>query len=415
MRTTLAEQVPACPEQSSRRTSGRYNSAVPVTLGSTHLLASGRLRGRRIGIVSNPASVDGSLTHIVDALMADREITVSAIFGPQHGFRSDVQDNMIETPHGEDAVRRVPVYSLYSDTREPTAEMLAGLDAMVIDLQDIGARIYTYVYTMANCLRACARHGVDVIVCDRPNPIGGADVEGPMLEAGHESFVGQFPIPMRHGMTIGELARLFNDHFGIGARLEVVPMTDWSRHMYADEAGAPWVMPSPNIPTLDSAIVYPGTVLFEGTLASEARGTTRPFELVGAPWVQAERMAAGLNRRGLPGVHFRPAVFEPTFQKHARVACGGCQIHVLDRRVFQPVLVGVALIEAIRAEDPSRFAWRQPPYEYEHDKMPIDILSGSPALREAIDGGTPAESIAREWPSSHTAFLAARQRHLLYR
>jgi len=399
---------------SHSRSSGHYNPAVPVTLGSTHLLESGHLRGRRIGIVSNPASVDGSLTHIVDALMAEPGVTVAAIFGPQHGFRSDVQDNMIETPHGEDAVRRVPVYSLYSDTREPTAAMLAGLDAMVIDLQDIGARIYTYIYTMANCLRACARHGVDVIVCDRPNPIGGVDVEGPMLEAGYESFVGQFPIPMRHGMTIGELARLFNDHFAIGARLEVVPMTGWSRHMYADEAGAPWVMPSPNIPTLDTAIVYPGTVLFEGTMASEARGTTRPFELVGAPWVQAERMAAALNRRGLPGVHFRPAVFEPTFQKHARVACGGCQIHVLDRRVFQPVLVGVALIEAIRTEDPSRFTWRQPPYEYEHDKMPIDILSGSSALREAIDGGAAAESIAREWPSSHAPFLKARERHLIY-
>ena len=192
-------------------------------------------------------------------------------------------------------------------------------------------------------------------------------------------------------------------------------MTGWSRHMYADEAGAPWVMPSPNIPTLDSAIVYPGTVLFEGTTASEARGTTRPFELVGAPWVQAERMAAALNRRGLPGAHFRPAVFEPTFQKHARAACGGCQIHVLDRRRFQPVLVGVALIEAIRAEDPSQFSWRQPPYEYEHDKMPIDILSGSPALRQAIDSGASAESIAQTWPSTHAPFLSARERHLLYR
>ncbi len=388
---------------------------MPVTLGSTHLLASNRLNGLRVGIVSNPASVDGAFTHIVDALMASPGVTVAAIFGPQHGFRSDVQDNMIETPHAEDAERRVPVYSLYSDTREPTADMLAGLDALVIDLQDIGARIYTYIYTMANCLRACARHGVDVIVCDRPNPIGGLAVEGPMLEAGYESFVGQFPIPMRHGMTIGELARLFNEHFDIGARLEVVPMTGWARQQYADEAGAPWVMPSPNMPTLDTAIVYPGTVLFEGTMASEGRGTTRPFELLGAPWVRAERLAAGLNARRLPGVHFRPAVFEPTFQKHARTTCGGCQIHVLDRHAFQPVLTGVALIEAIRGEDPARFAWRQPPYEYEHDKMPIDILAGSPALRAAIDQGATAEAIAREWPAGHASFLAARERVLLYR
>lgn len=392
-----------------------YNPAVPVTLGSTHLLQSGRLKNRRVGVVSNPASVDARLTHVVDALMGAPGVTVGAIFGPQHGFRSDVQDNMIETPHAEDAARRVPVYSLYSDTREPTADMLRGLDALVIDLQDIGARIYTYVYTMANCLRACARHEVEVIVCDRPNPIGGVEVEGPMLEPGCESFVGQFRIPMRHGMTIGELAHLFNDPFGIGARLEVVPMTGWSRDAYADEAGAPWVMPSPNIPTLDTAIVYPGTVLLEGTMASEGRGTTRPFELVGAPWAQAERLAAGLNARRLPGVHFRPAVFEPTFQKHARTACGGCQIHVLDRRAFKPVLTGVAVIDALRAEAPEHFSWRPPPYEYEHEKQPIDILAGSPALREAIDSGARAEDIASAWPAAHDRFLAARERCLLYR
>jgi uncharacterized protein YbbC (DUF1343 family) len=387
---------------------------VAVTLGSTRLIASGRLRGRCVGIVSNPASVDGSLTHVVDALLAAPGVTLGAIFGPQHGFRSDVQDNMIETPHAKDPERCVPVYSLYSDTREPTADMLEGLDVLVIDLQDIGARIYTYIYTMANCLRACARLGVPVIVCDRPNPIGGIAVEGPMLDPAYASFVGQFPIPMRHGMTIGELARLFNEHFGIGAALDVVPLDGWTRDRYGDEAGAPWVMPSPNIPTLDTAIVYPGTVLFEGTMASEARGTTRPFELVGAPWVRAERLAARLNARGLPGVHFRSAVFEPTFQKHARTSCGGCQIHVVDRRAFRPVLTGVALIEAIRAEDPGAFAWRQPPYEYERDKQPIDILAGSPALREAIEAGERAEAIAAAWPASHQPFLSARSRVLLY-
>lgn len=387
---------------------------MPVTLGSTHLLSSTRLRGRRVGIVSNPASVDHEFVHIVDRLMAMRGVTVTAIFGPQHGFRSDVQDNMIETPHTSDAVRRVPVYSLYSDTREPTRDMLADVDVLVIDLQDIGARIYTYIYTMANCLRACARHGVEVIVCDRPNPIGGTAVEGPMLEPGYESFVGQFPIPMRHGLTIGELARLFNDHFRLGAAVDVLRMSGWSRGHYADEAQAPWVMPSPNMPTLDTAIVYPGAVLFEGTMASEGRGTTRPFELVGAPWVQAERMAAALNAQHLPGVHFRPAVFEPTFQKHARVTCGGCQIHVTDRRQFQPVLTGVALIEAVRREDPSAFAWRQPPYEYEHDKWPIDILAGAPALREAIDEGATAQDIAAAWPAALDEFLDARQRVLLY-
>jgi uncharacterized protein YbbC (DUF1343 family) len=386
---------------------------VSVTLGSTRLLESGRLRGKRVGIVSNPASVDPQLNHIVDQLFAAPGVTVGAIFGPQHGFRSDVQDNMIETPHGKDA-RCVPVYSLYSETREPTAEMLNGLDALVIDLQDIGARIYTYIYTMANCLRACAKHGVEVIVCDRPNPIGGRDVEGPMLVPGNESFVGQFPIPMRHGMTIGELATFFNEHFGINAKLDVVEMTGWQREMYGDHTGLPWVMPSPNIPTLDSAIVYPGTVLFEGTMASEGRGTTRPFELVGAPWVQAETFAKTMNDRGLPGVRFRSAVFEPTFQKHARKTCGGCQIHVLDRRAFLPVLTGVALIDQIRAENPTAFSWRPPPYEYEHDKEPIDILAGSPALREAINAGARAEDLARDWARDALPFLARREKFLRY-
>jgi len=387
---------------------------VTVRLGSTALLASGRLQGRRVGIVSNPASVDAGFQHIVDRLLAAPGVTVGAIFGPQHGFRSDVQDNMIETPHTTDCRRRVPVYSLYSETREPTAEMLSHIDTLVIDLQDIGARIYTYIYTMANCLRACAKHGVDVIVCDRPNPIGGRQVEGPMLVPGFESFVGQFPIPMRHGMTIGELARFFNEHFTIDAPLEVVAMTGWSREMYGDATGLPFVMPSPNIPTLDSAIVYPGTVLFEGTNASEARGTTRPFELVGAPWVEAEKFAAAMNARRLPGAHFRPAVFEPTFQKHAQRSCGGCQIHVLARDDFRPVLTGVALIQMFRRFDPASFAWRQPPYEYEREKLPIDILAGSDQLRRQIERDAPLAEMAASWREFEQAFERLRKPFLLY-
>lgn len=378
------------------------------------MLASGKLKGRKVGIVSNPASVDATFAHITDVLTQAPHVTLGAIFGPQHGFRSDVQDNMIETPHGNDGRRQVPVFSLYSETRQPTGDMLRHVDVMVVDLQDIGARIYTYIYTMANCLRACAKHGVDIIVCDRPNPIGGLDVEGPMLVRGNESFVGQFPIPMRHGMTIGELARFFNDYFEIKAPLEVVDMEGWSRSMYFDQTGLPFVMPSPNIPTLDSAIVYPGTVLFEGTNASEARGTTRPFELVGAPWVDAEVFAQSMNARRLPGVHFRPAVFEPTFQKQAKQTCGGCQIHVLDRQAFKPVLTGVALIDAIKAAGPKDFAWRQPPYEYEHDKEPIDILAGSPALRTAIDMGKRAEDLVPIWESEGRPFEKIRAEFLSY-
>jgi uncharacterized protein YbbC (DUF1343 family) len=385
-----------------------------VVLGLTRLLASRRLEGLRVGLVCNPASVDATLAHASDLLLHAPGITLAALFGPQHGFRADLQDNMIESPHAADAKRRVPVYSLYSETREPTAEMLRGLDVLVVDLQDVGARIYTFVYTMANCLRAAARHKVPVVVCDRPNPIGGAAVEGPMLEPGFESFVGLFPIPMRHGMSIGELAVLFNTHFGIGADLQIAQMEGWSRKMYFDETGLPWVMPSPNMPTLDTAIVYPGAVLFEGTQLSEGRGTTRPFELLGAPWIDAERFSAELNALDLDGVHFRPVIFEPTFHKHAREACGGCQVHVTDRQAFLPVLASVAVMAAFHRANPGRFTWRQPPYEYEHDKMPIDILAGSPSLREHIEGGTGAREIAASWEASVAAFDAVRRACLLY-
>ncbi len=385
-----------------------------VVLGSDLLFESGRLRGRRIGVVANPASVDGSFRHVVDRAASSAGVTLAAVFGPQHGFRADLQDNMIETPHARDARRRVPVHSLYSDTREPTADMLAGLDALVIDLQDVGARIYTFVYTMANCLRAAARHGVPVIVCDRPNPIGGAAVEGPMLVEGYESFVGLFPIPMRHGMTIGELARLFNDRFGIGAELEVVPLGGWRREMYWDDTGLPWVMPSPNMPTPDTAVVYPGGVLFEGTQLSEGRGTTRPFELLGAPWIEAEPFAARLNALKIDGTHFRPVVFEPTFHKHARLACGGVQIHVTDRPAFRPVLAGVAVMGEFHRSAPDRFAWRQPPYEYVHDRMPIDILAGSNGLRQAIEADASARDIAEEWEAGTREFEALRRDYLLY-
>ena len=385
-----------------------------VLLGSERLLDSDTLAGRRVGIVCNPASIDGGFRHIADRLAADTRVRLAALFGPQHGFRSDVQENMIETGHGRDELRRVPVYSLYSETREPTVEMLRDLDVLVIDLQDVGTRIYTYIYTMANCLRAARRHGVKVVVCDRPNPIGGVAVEGPMLVSGFESFVGLYPIPMRHGMTIGELARLFNEHFGIGADLEVVTMGGWQRNEYSDGTGVPWVLPSPNIPTVDSAVVYPGTVLLEGTNVSEGRGTTRPFELVGAPWMVAEHCADAMNRLALPGVRFRPALFEPTFHKHAKVSCGGCQIHVLDRQTFRAVETGVALIGVFRAGDASGFEWRQPPYEYEPEKLPIDILAGSSDLREQIDAGVSAREIARSWEKGVAEFERVRGHFLMY-
>jgi uncharacterized protein YbbC (DUF1343 family) len=386
-----------------------------VTLGSEQLLDSGRLRGKRIGIVANPASIDRDFTHIVDRVLAERDISLGAIFGPQHGFHATLQDNMIETPHDRDKRRCVPVYSLYSETREPTPEMLAGLDVLVIDLQDVGTRVYTFIYTMANCLKAAGRAGLPVIVCDRPNPIGGVDVEGELLKPGFESFVGLYPIPLRHGLTIGELARFFNDRFNLRATLDVVPMEGWSRKMFWDETALPWIIPSPNMPTLDTAIVYPGQVLFEGTQLSEGRGTTRPFELVGAPWIDADRFAARMNAYALPGIHFRATYFEPTFQKHAKQTCGGCQLHVTNRSTYRPVLAAAALLREFHSANPEKFAWRQPPYEYEHEKMPIDILAGSNELREHIDAGLALPAIEDSWKSDEAAFRRDREPYLLYR
>jgi uncharacterized protein YbbC (DUF1343 family) len=385
-----------------------------MQLGSEQLLASPRLDGFRVGVVANPASIDHDWRHLVDRLAKSNRSKLAAIFGPQHGFRSDLQDNMVESPHAKDPRRNVPIYSLYSETREPTKAMLDGLDVLVVDLQDVGARIYTFIYTLANCLRAAARYGVPVIVCDRPNPIGGIAVEGPTLEPGFESFVGQFRMPMRHGMTIAELARFFNEHHGIGAKLEVILMEGWSRDMYFDATDVPWVMPSPNMPTLDTAIVYPGTVLFEGTKLSEGRGITRPFELIGAPWLDGDQLAERMNRVGLDGVHFRSAVFEPTFQKHAKATCGGVQMHVTDRNAFRPVESGVSLLRECFGMAPDQPIWRDPPYEYEHDKMPIDILAGSPALRAQIEQQTPLAEIVASWKPGVAEFEEIRRPYLLY-
>ena len=388
---------------------------MPVTLGLTRLLASGRLTGARVGLVANPSSVNAQLIHAVEQVTAAEGVTLAAIFGPQHGFHSTLQDNMIETPHGEDAVRHVPVYSLYSETREPTDAMLDGLDVLVVDLQDVGTRVYTFIYTMAYCLKAAARRGIPVVVCDRPNPIGGRTVEGPMLAPGHESFVGLYPIALRHGLTMAELARLFNDQFGLGAQLETVTMEGWSRGDWWDATGLPWVMPSPNMPTPDTATVYPGMVLFEGTLISEGRGTTRPFELVGHPGIDADAFARGLNALQLPGVHFRPAYFEPTFQKHARVTCGGCQLHVTDRERFRSVDAAIALLCAFRDALPGKsLPWRPPPYEYEYEKMPIDILAGSDDVRRAVDAGAHPQEVSVTCRLDAGSFDVLRTSSLLY-
>jgi uncharacterized protein YbbC (DUF1343 family) len=311
---------------------------------------------------------------------------------------------MIETPHRDDPSRRVPIYSLYSETREPTADMLRGLDVLVIDLQDIGARIYTYIYTMANCLKACARHGIPVIVCDRPNPINGVDIEGALLVPGFESFVGLFPIPMRHGMTIGELARLFNERFGLGATLEVVPMEGWRRDQWADTTSLPWVIPSPNMPTLDSAAVYPGTVLFEGTMLSEGRGTTRPFELVGAPWIEAERVLSTRRfRADVPETRPSAVRWLPDSRHGPNDVPPGADRRRADSDVQKPepaeLRMAAAAVRVRARQDADRHSGR----------------IGSPArLRRQIESNVAPLDIAHSWREDETAFEQTRRPYLLY-
>src|SRR5687768_12176258 len=355
------------------------------------------VKGSRVGLVCNQASVDHRLNHSADVLRGTEGVNLTALFGPQHGIRGDLQDNMIETPHTTDVETGLPVYSLYSETREPTEEMLREVDVLVCDLQDVGCRIYTFIYTIANCMRVARRLGKRVVVCDRPNPIGGLAVEGNVLEKGFESFVGQYPLPTRHGMTAGELARMFNEHWGIGCELEVVPLEGWSRELWFDETDIPWILPSPNIPTLDSATVFPGTVHLEGTQISEGRGTTRPFELVGAPYIEAGEFARSLESRRLHGVKFRPTNFQPTFQKHGGTTCGGVQIHVLDRLEFKPVLAGVAVAKTAFDMYGEHFRWKEPPYEYVFDKNPFDVISGTDALRKAFESGATLEEIEQSW------------------
>ena len=386
-----------------------------IQLGLERLVSERQdlLRGARIGLACNQASVDHNYRHAADLLAETAGCKLTALFGPQHGIRGEVQDNMIETPHALDAVTGLPVYSLYSETREPTAQMLAEVDVIVCDLQDVGCRIYTFIYTVANCLRAAKALGKKVIVCDRPNPINGRQVEGNVLDPAWASFVGQYPIPTRHGMTTGELARLFNERFNIGADLEVVSMKGWERG-WLDETDAPWVLPSPNMPTLETATVFPGTVFLEGTQMSEGRGTTRPFELVGAPYIEPQAYADALNGLDLPGFIARPCGFQPTFQKHAKKNCGGVQLHVTDREVFKPALTGVAIVKTAYDMYRADFLWKEPPYEYVYDRNPFDVIAGTDALRLAFERGDSLAVIEASWRDELAAFCQLREKFLLY-
>jgi uncharacterized protein YbbC (DUF1343 family) len=387
-----------------------------TVLGLEKLLRErvGLLSGARVGLVCNQSSVDHSWRHAADLFYEHKAIKLTALFGPQHGIRGDVQDNMVETAHAVDSATGLPVYSLYSETREPTEEMLKGLDVLVFDMQDVGCRIYTFIYTLANCMRAAQRFGKKVIVCDRPNPIAGVAVAGTVLDPTYASFVGQFPIATRHGMTVCELALMFKEHFGIDCELETVLMEGWSRELWMDETDAPWVMPSPNMPTLETATVFPGTVHLEGTQMSEGRGTTRPFELLGAPYIEARDYARRLNGLGLPGLFYRETGFQPTFQKHAGRSCLGVQIHVTNREVFEPVIAGVATVKLAYDLYADHFRWKEPPYEYVYDKNPFDVIAGTNVLREAIERGDTLEEIAASWREPLSSFQELRAGYLCY-
>jgi len=354
--------------------------AVLLPLDHLEELWPGKLRGARIGALLHPASVSSTLKHASRVLEKHNGdlFRLAAFFGPQHGFLGQTQDNMVEWKSYEHSRLHVPVYSLYGQYREPTAEMLQGLDALLVDLQDIGARCYTFIWTMYLCMRACEQSGVTLVVLDRPNPINGVMTEGPLLDANYTSFVGMHPIPVRHGRTIGELAQQFRDEAFPKCQLWALPMKNWRRETWFDQTDLPWVMPSPNIPMLDTATVYPGMCLLEATNISEGRGTTRPFEIFGAPFIDPEHLCSELNSLKLPGVFFRENYFQPTFHKFAGELCGGAQIHVSDRNAFLPFRTGIEIIRCIRKFYPDQFAWKQPPYEYEREKLPIEILLGGP-------------------------------------
>jgi uncharacterized protein YbbC (DUF1343 family) len=383
------------------------------------------LRGRRVGVLCHPASVTSDLVHAVDRLL-QTGVRITRLFGPEHGVRGEAQD-MIGVDAEKDRRTGIPVSSLYGGSFEslsPAAADLADVDVLVIDLQDVGSRYYTYVWTMALAMQAAARAHVTVVVVDRPNPLGGAEVESGPLLPGFHSFVGLGAVAVRHGMTIGEIARMVKSgipgdrtgRFGkpIDCELEVVGMKGWKRSMDYDATGLPWVMPSPNMPTPDTAFVYPGLCLVEGTNLSEGRGTTRPFEIVGAPFLDGYRLAAALDELRLPGVRFRPLSFLPMFQKFARRSCGGVQLHVTDRAAFRPYRTGIAFLLAAARQAPGEFQWRTEPYEFVAHPPAIDLLTGSDAVRRGIDGGATLDDITAAFAPFERRFEELRRPHLQY-
>lgn len=388
-----------------------------ILTGLDNLLANPEkyIKGKAVGLVVNHTSLAGDRQHSIFHFHTHVRYELKKMFAPEHGLYGVDQD-MVGVSDSKDPVSTLRISSLYGDSERslaPDPKMLAGLNALIFDIQDIGSRYYTFIYTMANCMKVCKQAGVPFIVCDRPNPINGTQVEGNLVGEAWRSFVGQYPLPNRHGMTAGELALLFNDHFGINCNLTVVPMRGWKRSQWFDETGITWVAPSPNMPTLATAIVYPGMCLVEGTLLSEGRGTTLPFEQCGAPYIDSHKLAASLMAENLPGVYFRPQYFKPTSHKWGNQTCGGVQLHVLDRRRFKPVLTGVAVMRSIARLYPRKFQWRTEPYEFVSDRPAIDLLYGNPQLREELITDN-LSAIEDSWQEDLKSFMKLRKKYLIY-
>jgi uncharacterized protein YbbC (DUF1343 family) len=374
------------------------------------------LRGARTGILIHPASVNSRFEHASDVFIRSSKWELKAFFGPQHGIRGETQDNMIEWEGFTDRKTGLPVYSLYGKTRQPGPAMLSNIDLVAIDMQDVGARYYTFIWTMALMMKACEAEGKKVVVLDRPNPVGGHLMEGPVLRPEFRSFVGLHPLPARHGMTIGEISLYLRDAFYPGLDLRVIPMEGWRRDMWFENTGLPWVLPSPNMPTADTAVVYPGMCLLEATNLSEGRGTTRPFEVFGAPFVDPDQFLTRIRELNLKGVVLRPLFFLPTFQKHAGHLCGGAQIHVGNKETFRPFKTAVAILKVLFELYTDHFSWKKPPYEYEEVLPPIDILAGTDSLRSDIECGTALTTMEDRWTEESREFQrTVRKKYLLYR
>ncbi|MDM5339506.1 DUF1343 domain-containing protein [Fictibacillus enclensis] len=369
------------------------------------------LKGKRVGLITNPTGVDGKLNSIVDAMYKSKDFELKALYGPEHGVRGSEQAGSYVEFY-IDKKTNLPVYSLYGPTKKPTPEMLKDIDVLVFDIQDVGTRFYTYIYTMAYAMEAAKENNIEFVVLDRPNPLGGEKVEGPILEPKYATFVGLYPIPLRHGMTVGELAKLFNKEFKINADLKVVKMKGWHRWKTYYETPLQWVLPSPNMPTVDTAFVYPGAGLIEGTNVSEGRGTTRPFETIGAPFIDGDDLAKALNDLKLPGVIFRSNSFTPTFSKFANQLCNGVQIHVTDYNSYNSVDTGLAIVKTIHDMYPNDFQFRA---ENSQGISYFDNLIGNGWVREEIEKGTPLVKIKAKWKVELELFKKVRKNYLLYK